>query len=148
IAYLQGPGGRGVLVQPMAPPGVACVVEMSQDSAFGPVVGFGLAGVSTDLLGDWAWRAVPLTDRDAHQLVRAPLAAPLLFGHRGAEPVAAAKLEELIIRAGLLADEVPQVHSLSLNPVLATGTGLTVLHAGLRLAPPSPRPDAGPRRLV
>jgi acyl-CoA synthetase (NDP forming)/RimJ/RimL family protein N-acetyltransferase len=147
IAHLQGPGGRGVLVQPMAPPGVACVVEVTQDSAFGAVVGFGLAGVATDLLGDWAWRAAPLTDRDAHELVRAPLAAPLLFGHRGAQPADAARLEDLVLRAGALADEIPQIHGLSLNPVLATATGLTVLHASIRLAPPAPRPDAGARRL-
>ena len=30
--------------------------EVVEDPAFGPVVGFGLGGVATDLLGDRAWR--------------------------------------------------------------------------------------------
>jgi acyl-CoA synthetase (NDP forming) len=139
--------GAGVLVQPMAPPGVATVIEVAQDSAFGPVVGFGLGGVATDLLGDRAWRSVPLTDIDAHALVRAPLAAPMLFGYRGATPVDVDALEELLLRVGLLADEVPEVRQLELNPVLATERGLTVLDATIRVAPPAPRPDMGPRRL-
>ena len=57
-------------MQPMVPPGVACVVELVEDPAFGPVVGFGLGGVATELLGDRAWRAVPLTDRDADRAGR------------------------------------------------------------------------------
>jgi acyl-CoA synthetase (NDP forming) len=147
IAARPGFTGAGVLVQPMAPPGVGCVVEVVQDSAFGPVVGFGLAGLATELLGDRAWRAVPLTDLDARALVRAPLAAPMLFGHRGATPVDVAALEELLLRLGALADELPELHGLELNPVLASERGLTVLHAEVRVAPPGPRPDAGPRRL-
>jgi len=147
IASRPGYSGGGVLVQPMAPPGVACVVEVVQDSAFGPVVGFGLGGVATDLLGDRAWRAVPLTDADAHALVRAPLASPLLFGHRGATPADVAALEELLLRIGLLADEIPELRELELNPVMAGDKGLAVLHATVRVAPPSRRPDAGPRRL-
>jgi acyl-CoA synthetase (NDP forming) len=123
------------------------VIEVVQDSAFGPVVGFGLGGVATELLGDRAWRAVPLTDVDAAALVRAPLAAPMLFGHRGAAPVDVGALEELLLRVGLLADELPALHELELNPVLAREDGLTVLHAAIRVAPPAPRPDAGPRRL-
>jgi acyl-CoA synthetase (NDP forming) len=126
---------------------VGCVIEVVQDSAFGPVVGFGLGGVATELLGDRAWRAAPLTDLDAHALVRAPLAAPMLFGHRGAIGVDAVALEDLLVRVGLLADELPELHSLELNPVLVAPKGLTVLHAAVRLAPPAPRYDTGPRRL-
>ncbi len=147
IENVPGYSGGGVLVQPMAPPGVACVVEVAQDSAFGPVVGFGLGGVATDLLGDRAWRAVPLTDADAHAIVRAPLASPLLFGHRGATPVDTDALEELLLRVGLLADEIPELRDLQLNPVIAGDKGLSVLHAVAKVAPPVRRADAGPRRL-
>ncbi len=111
------------------------------------MVGFGLGGVATDLLGDRAWRSVPLTDADAHALVRAPLAAPMLFGHRGATPVDAGALEDLLLRVGLLADEIPELRELELHPVMVGDVGLTVLHATVRVAPPTPRHDAGPRRL-
>ncbi|MBQ0897717.1 GNAT family N-acetyltransferase [Micromonospora sp. U56] len=139
--------GPDVLVQPMVPPGVACVVELMEDPAFGPVVGFGLGGVATELLGDRAWRAVQLTDRDAAELVDEPRAAPLLRGHRGAAPVDRAALVDLLLRVGRLADEQPRVRSLTLNPVLARPDGISVLHASVRIGSAGARPDTGPRRL-
>ena len=139
--------GADVLIQPMVPPGVACAVEMVEDPAFGPVVGFGLGGVATELLGDRGWRAAPLTDRDARALVDEPRAAPLLRGYRGAAPVDRAALADLLLRVGRLVDEQPRIRALSLNPVLARPDGLSVLHAQLRIAGPTVRPDTGPRRI-
>ncbi|MFE7872945.1 GNAT family N-acetyltransferase [Micromonospora humida] len=139
--------GAQVLVQPMVPPGVACVVELREDPAFGPVVGFGLGGVATELLGDRAWRAVPLTDRDAAELVDEPRASPLLRGHRGAAPVDRAALADLLLRVGRLADEQPRVRALTLNPVLARPDGISVLHAAVGVGTAGARPDTGPRRL-
>ncbi|MEV4772435.1 bifunctional acetate--CoA ligase family protein/GNAT family N-acetyltransferase [Micromonospora humida] len=139
--------GAQVLVQPMVPPGVACVVELREDPAFGPVVGFGLGGVATELLGDRAWRAVPLTDRDAAELVDEPRASPLLRGHRGAAPVDRAALADLLLRVGRLADEQPRVRALTLNPVLARPDGIAVLHAAVGVGTAGARPDTGPRRL-
>ncbi|MER7281425.1 GNAT family N-acetyltransferase [Dactylosporangium sp. NPDC000244] len=148
-AELERLFGRGVevVVQPMVAPGVACVVEVVDDPSFGPVVGFGLGGEAADLLGDRAWRPVPLTDRDAAALVRAPRAAPLLTGYRGADPVDLDALADLLVRVGRLVDEQPALSSLTLNPVLARPSGLAVLHASAEFAPHQPRPDSGPRRL-
>jgi acyl-CoA synthetase (NDP forming) len=148
IATASGDPNPSVLVQRMARGGVVCVVEILQDPAFGPVVGFGLGGVATELIGDRAFRAAPLTDRDAHDLLREPLAAPMLFGYRGAKSVDAEACEDLLLRVGALADELPGLAGLTLNPVLAAPEGITVLHANVRIERPSgPRPDAGARRL-
>ncbi|BCJ54872.1 GNAT family N-acetyltransferase [Actinoplanes sp. NBRC 14428] len=99
--------GPHVLVQSMVAPGVACTVEVVEDPAFGPVVGFGLGGVASELLGDLAWRAAPLTDRAAAALVDEPRAAPLLHGYRGSAPVDRDALIDLLLRVGRLADEHP-----------------------------------------
>jgi acyl-CoA synthetase (NDP forming)/GNAT superfamily N-acetyltransferase len=146
-AELAGPFGARVLVQPMVAPGVACVVEMVDDPAFGPVIGFGLGGVASELLGDRAWRPAPLTDRDAAALVAEPRAAPLLRGYRGAEPVDLAALADLLLRVGQLADDRPEVRRVELNPVLARPDGLSVLHATVQIGPAGRRPDTGPRTL-
>ncbi|HEX6499604.1 MAG TPA: GNAT family N-acetyltransferase [Micromonosporaceae bacterium] len=139
--------GTEVIVQPMAAPGVSCAVEVVEDPAFGPVVGFGLGGVTGELIGDRAWRAAPLTDRDAEGLVREPRGAALLFGYRGAAPVDERALTDLLLRVGRLADEHPEVRRLVLDPVLARADGYSVLHAQAVLGGPSARPDTGPRRL-
>lgn len=139
--------GPLVLVQPMAPPGVACVVSVVDDPSFGPVVGFGVGGVATDLLGDRAWRVAPLSSVDAAALVRAPRASGLLQGYRGAPPADLAALEDLLLRIGLLADENPGVKRLTLDSVLAHTSGLSVVHATVIYGDADPRPDTGPRRL-
>ncbi|GAA0551189.1 bifunctional GNAT family N-acetyltransferase/acetate--CoA ligase family protein [Paractinoplanes ferrugineus] len=139
--------GPDVLVQTMVAPGVACTVEVVEDPAFGPVVGFGLGGVASELLGDLAWRAAPLTDRAAEALVDEPRAAPLLHGYRGSAPVDRGALIDLLLRVGRLADDHPRLRSLMLNPVLARPDGISVLHAATEIGTPSRRPDTGPRRL-
>jgi len=140
--------GPEVLVQPMVTHGVSCVVDVVDDPSFGPVVGFGVGGIATDLLGDRAWRVAPLTDVDAAALVRAPRAAALLTGYRGAPPADLSALEDLLVRVGRLADENPGVKRLTLSPVLAHSEGLTVVHASVVYGDPAPRPDTGPRRLL
>jgi acyl-CoA synthetase (NDP forming)/GNAT superfamily N-acetyltransferase len=140
--------GPDVLVQTMVPAGVACTIEVVEDPAFGPVVGFGLGGVASELLGDLAWRAAPLSDRAAAALVDEPRAAPLLHGYRGSEPVHRAALIDLLLRVGRLADEHPRIRSLALNPVLARPDGYSVLHASVELGGVATRRDTGPRRLA
>jgi acyl-CoA synthetase (NDP forming)/GNAT superfamily N-acetyltransferase len=140
--------GPDVLVQTMVAAGVACTIEVVEDPAFGPVVGFGLGGVASELLGDLAWRAAPLTDRAAEALVDEPRAAPLLHGYRGSAPVNRAALVDLLLRVGRLADEHPRLRALELNPVLARPDGYSILHAATEIGDPLPRPDSGPRRLT
>jgi acyl-CoA synthetase (NDP forming) len=147
-AELLAAFGPDVLVQSMVPPGVACTVEVVEDPAFGPVVGFGLGGVASELLGDLAWRAAPLTDRAAAALVDEPRAAPLLHGYRGSQPVDRDALIDLLLRVGRLADDHPRLRSLSLNPVLARPDGYSVLHFAAEIGASAERLDSGPRRLL
>jgi acyl-CoA synthetase (NDP forming)/RimJ/RimL family protein N-acetyltransferase len=134
-------------VQAMVPPGVATVIRTADDPSFGALVSFGVGGVATELLGDHGFRVLPLTDLDAAELVRSVRAAPLLFGYRGSEPVDVGALEALLLRATRLADDLPEVAELELNPVVVAESGVSVLRATARIAPPAARLDAGPRRL-
>jgi acyl-CoA synthetase (NDP forming) len=153
-AFAAIPSGDPVIVQEMAAPGVATVVGVVDDPSFGALVSFGLGGVATDLLGDRAYRTLPMTDRDAAELVRAPRAWPLLDGYQGSEPVDVAALEDLLLRVARLADDLPEVLQLSLEPVLVNppdpwhgGRSLVVAGAAARVGPPTARVDPGPRRM-
>jgi acyl-CoA synthetase (NDP forming) len=153
-AFAAIPAGDPMIVQEMAAPGVATVVEILDDPSFGALVSFGLGGVATDLLGDRAYRTLPLTDLDAAELVRAPRAWPLLDGYRGAEPADVAALEELLLRVARLADDLPEVLSLTLDPVLVGpphpwhgGRSLVVAGGTGRVGRPTARVDPGPRRM-
>ena len=136
-------GGRmgGAIVQPMATPGTETIVGVVQDPSFGPLVMFGLGGVATELLGDRAFRILPLTDVDAADLVRSIRGAPLLLGYRGAPPADVPALEALLLRVGRLADDVPELAELDLNPVIVSTEGALAVDVKLRLTPPPPRPE-------
>ena len=140
-------GQDTVYVQRMAPKGMSCVLEVTDDPSFGSLLSFGLSGVATELLGDRAFRAVPLSDVDAAALVMAPRAAPLLTGYRGSEPVRLAALEDLLLRLGRMAEDLPELRALSLDPVLASAEGAFVTGTRVVLGPPPTRADSGPRRL-
>ncbi|MET9652288.1 MULTISPECIES: GNAT family N-acetyltransferase [unclassified Streptomyces] len=135
------------VVQAMVPRGVDTVVRSAIDPAVGAVLSFGLAGAPSELLGDTSHRLVPATDRDAAELVRSIRTAPLLFGWRGSAPVDTPALEELLLRVSRLVDDHPEVVAIALEPVVVAPHGLSVLGATVRLAPPPPRTDLGPRRL-
>jgi acyl-CoA synthetase (NDP forming)/GNAT superfamily N-acetyltransferase len=141
-------GESQVYVQRMAPKGVSCVLEIVEDPSFGSLLSFGLSGMATQLLGDRAFRVVPVSDQDAAALVRAPRAAPLLAGYRGTEPVDLAALENLVLRVGRIAEDLPEVRSLSLDPVLSSPEGAFVTGARIVVGPPPTRRErGGPRRL-
>jgi acyl-CoA synthetase (NDP forming)/GNAT superfamily N-acetyltransferase len=153
-AFTAIPSGDPVIVQEMAAPGVATVVEVVDDPSFGALVSFGVGGVATDLLGDRAYRTLPLTDLDAAELVRAPRAWPLLNGYRGSEPVDVAALENLLLRVARLADDLPEVLRLRLEPVIVGpadpwhgGRSLVVAGGTCTVGPPTARVDPGPRRM-
>jgi acyl-CoA synthetase (NDP forming) len=148
-AHLAGAdAAAGLVVQAMAPVGVACVVRTTEDPLFGPVVEFGVGGPPTELLGDVARRIPPLREGDVADLVRSVRAAPLLFGHRGAEPVDTDALEDVLARVSVLADDLPEVAELELNPVVVSARGAAVLSSRIRLAPPVGRTDSDRRQLT
>lgn len=125
----------GALVQPMAELGIETIVGITRDPSFGPLVLFGMGGVTAELIRDTALRIVPITDVDAHELVRSLRTSPLLFGYRNTPEVDVAALEELILRVGLLAQHVPEIAELDCNPVAVTPGGALVVDARIRVAP-------------
>ncbi len=128
----------GVAVQPMAGQGIELLAGVVQDDVFGPLVVFGLGGVAADVLADRGARLTPLTDLDAAQLVRSIRTAPLLFGYRGTPPADVRGIEEALVRLSRLADDLPQIAEVDLNPLIAGDGWLAVADARVRVVPHDP----------
>jgi acyl-CoA synthetase (NDP forming) len=148
IAEALGVDCPPVVVQPMARPGVELVAGIVHDRLFGSLVMLGLGGVHTDLLGDRTFRLLPLTDLDAGRMWRSLRGAPLLTGYRGSVPTDTEALEQLLLRLGRLAEEVPEVAELDLNPILAGHDGVVAVDVKLRLAQAEGEPDPYVRSLL
>ena len=125
--------GLPVLVQRYLEGGTELLAGVVQDPVFGPLVAFGPGGVFAELIGDATFRLAPLTDVDAEELVTGGKAGRLVAGFRGAPAADAAALEDMLHRLGRLAEEVPEVGELDLNPVLAGPDGCLAVDARVRL---------------
>jgi acetyl coenzyme A synthetase (ADP forming)-like protein len=127
----------GVLIQPMLTGGVETMIGVAADRLFGPLIGFGLGGVRVELLGDVRFRIAPLTDVDADELVREIRGFPLLQGYRGQPAVDVEALRDVLLRVSRLADDVPEIVELDLNPVIAlpAGHGCRIVDARIKVGP-------------
>jgi acyl-CoA synthetase (NDP forming)/GNAT superfamily N-acetyltransferase len=119
----------GVLVEPMIGGGIETLVGVVQEPVFGPVVVFGLGGIATGVLADHAARLAPLTGADAEDLIRAIRAAPALLEQ--ASDTGA--LRDTLLRVSRLADDLPQVAELDLNPVIVRADGVIAVDARIRV---------------
>jgi acyl-CoA synthetase (NDP forming)/GNAT superfamily N-acetyltransferase len=135
LAARLGDRMTGVTVQPMGTPGLELLAGMVEDDVFGPLVVFGLGGTATDVLADRGARLTPLTDLDAAELVRSLRTAPLLMGYRGKPAVDVAAVEGVLVRLSQLADDLPDVAELDLNPLIARPDGVSVVDARVRVQP-------------
>lgn len=141
--------GERYAAQAGAPPGFPLAIGALEDTLFGPVVSFAMAGPPSDLLGEVSYRIPPLTETDAADLVGEVLAAALSAGYRAAEPVDVGCVEELVLRLAQLKDELPQVQLLNLDLVLADAEGAEVRRATGRVVPvQDARSDQFARRLA
>ncbi|MSQ61601.1 MAG: acetyl-CoA synthetase [Dehalococcoidia bacterium] len=119
----------GVAVQGMAPPGTEVILGMTRDPQFGPVLMFGLGGIFVEVLEDVVFRLVPLTPRDARQMVREIKGHRVLEGVRGQPPADIAALEAMLLALSAFLEAHPEVAELDLNPVLAYPDGAIAVDA-------------------
>jgi acyl-CoA synthetase (NDP forming) len=137
---------ESVSIQPMIVGAVETAIGITRDSTFGSLVGFGLGGVDIEALQDMHFRVTPMDDRDVAELLTESRASRLLSAHRGRPAGDLAALAELLTRVSRLAEDVPEVIELDLNPVLVlpAGRGCHVVDVRIRVGPSAqPTPQAG-----
>lgn len=128
---------EGVLVQPMLEGMAEVMIGMVHDPVFGPLLTFGLGGVHVEILRDVAFGVAPLTDVDAARIVRAVRGYRLLEGYRGHPPADVSALEATLLRISRLAEAVPEISEMDLNPIFALRPrqGYQVADARIRVEP-------------
>jgi acetyl coenzyme A synthetase (ADP forming)-like protein len=139
------PDATGVVVQSFVSEGHEVLIGSTEDPNFGSLVGFGLGGVTVELLGDVAFRIHPLTDVDAAEMVRAIRGFPMLEGYRNMPVGDVAAVEEALLRVSAMLTVLPEISEMDLNPVkvLGPGDGVVVVDARMRVEPldPDERPE-------
>jgi acyl-CoA synthetase (NDP forming)/GNAT superfamily N-acetyltransferase len=128
----------GVTVQPMITGGVEVKVSVLEEQVFGPLILFGLADATAEVLADRAARLAPLTGSDADDLIRSVRGAPLLLGPPDAPAAGLAALKDMLLRVSQMADDLPQITELDLSPVIVRHDAALAADARIRIQPAEP----------
>ena len=129
-----------MIVQPFLAGGSSCSPAPLQDPVFGPLVAFGPGGALAELIGQAASDLPRSTVLDAEELVRDGKAGRLVAGFRGAAPADPVALVDLLLRLGRLAEDLPEVAELDLNPILAGPTAASWSTPACASPPPTRSP--------
>ncbi|MGE6919802.1 acetate--CoA ligase family protein [Achromobacter kerstersii] len=130
----------GVLVAPMAPKGVECIVGVHGDPVFGPVVMFGLGGVFVEVLKDVSFRLAPFDRTQAMAMIREIKGYALLQGARGTPPCDIGALADALAALSQFAHaHRDDFSSIEINPLLALPDGQGALALDAVLIPNAAR---------
>ncbi len=129
-----GARSAGVLVSAMAAPGLEIIVGVTRDLQFGHAVMFGIGGTLVEVFRDVAFRIVPLSEKDASEMIGETRGAKLLEGVRGRKPADVAALRRLLVQVSGLVTRHPEIDEMDLNPVIVHEKGLTVVDSRIVLS--------------
>ncbi|MCA8909388.1 MAG: GNAT family N-acetyltransferase, partial [Rhodospirillaceae bacterium] len=104
------------------------------DPIFGPVIQFGHGGAESDLIADWAIALPPLNMALAAELIGRTRVARLLGGFHGREPAYVADVQLTLVKLAYLMADIPAVHRVEINPLLADGRGVLAISASMTVA--------------
>jgi acyl-CoA synthetase (NDP forming)/GNAT superfamily N-acetyltransferase len=135
-------GPAQLSVQAVARAGTDVAVRMVVDPTFGPLLSAALVAGTDGAPGRRVSRAVPLDGLDADDLVTAMLDQEPSWDAARREALA-----EVLLRISVLAEEVPELTRLSVQPLIVGPEGAAAAGVRVRLAPWEPHPELALRRL-
>jgi succinyl-CoA synthetase beta subunit len=114
-------GAVAVLVAPMVQGNRELIAGLVRDPQFGPSVMLGVGGILAEAVADVAFRLVPLSRLDAHELIDDLATQALLGPFRGEPAVDRDALADVLCGLSTLAEARPDVVSVDLNPLIVSG---------------------------
>ena len=110
----------------MAPEGHEAIIGLAEDPTFGKIIMFGLGGIFVEILKDVAIRKIPITVLDARDMIEEIKGFKILKGARGKEPVNLNLLQETLMKASRLGQEIEEIKEMDLNPVFVNSKNTLV----------------------
>ena len=117
---------EGMLVQEMVAGQREIVVGLSRDPQFGPCVMLGIGGVFTEIIKDTVFRAAPIDEIEAMDMIGELKSRAMLDAFRGQQPADLAAICRTLIAVGRIGLEMPAVAEIDINPLIITPEGVVV----------------------
>lgn len=120
----------GVLVQQMATKGVEVIVGVNNDPQFGPSILCGLGGVFVEVFKDTSLCPVPVSKKEAINMINELKSSKLLKGYRGNPKLDIDALADVIVNISNFAkDNKNTLKELDINPIFIYEKGLNAVDA-------------------
>ncbi len=127
-----GEAAAELLVQEQFESGQEMIVGVNHDPLLGPLVLVGLGGKLVEVLGDVAVGIAPLTDDDIDDMLQSLKSYRLLTGYRGAPALDVDALRQVLHRVSALAEDLPEIAEMDLNPVFVLEKGAVAADVRVR----------------
>src|SRR5919199_1546506 len=126
---------KGVLIEKMVAPGITeLIIGLQNDAQFGPIIMLGLGGIYTEIFRDVSFRVLPITKKDAEQMIENLKGKQILKGFRGSEPVNIDVISDALVKIGKLGiDMASYYESIDFNPVIVYHNDYRVVDAKIIL---------------
>jgi acetyltransferase len=136
----------GVTVQTQeTKPDLELLLGSQRDPDFGPLILFGLGGVFTEVLKDWAVDVPPLNLLLAKRLIQKTRAYQIIQGYRHIPPGNLDLMAEILVRMSQLVTDFPEIVELDINPLILSGDKVVAVDASLVIEPSTVK---APRHLI
>lgn len=120
---------NGVVVQEMVPPSTEVIIGVTKDPQFGHVIMFGLGGIFVELFKDVSFRVIPISKRDAEEMITEIKGYALLKGYRGRPPADINSLINALLTVSQMIEENHEINEMDLNPILVYENGIKIVDA-------------------
>ncbi|MBT3200078.1 MAG: CoA-binding protein [Phycisphaerales bacterium] len=125
---------HGVLLQEMCKDGMEVILGMHRDPNFGPMLMFGMGGVTVEVLKDVSFCLAPVTSQEAYDMLARTKAYQLLEGVRGREGVDIGAIAEGIQRLSQLVTAFPDIQEMDINPFVVGPEGTIPVAVDARIS--------------
>lgn len=132
-AYLPTARIAGILVSPMAEPGLEVIIGTKVDDQFGPVILFGIGGIMVEVLKDVAFRVLPISKKATREMIDEIQSTALLNGFRGTPRRDKKSIGRLLLTVSELMEAYPEIQEMDLNPVISHPRGVGIVDARILL---------------
>jgi acetyl-CoA synthetase (ADP-forming) len=94
---------------------------------------FAIGGIFVELLKDFSLRLIPLSGKEAKEMIGELKAYRLLEGYRQYKPVDKDSLVDILLKVSALAHQNPSIKEIDLNPIFAYPEGAIAVDARIIL---------------
>jgi acyl-CoA synthetase (NDP forming) len=124
---------EGFLLCEQAPPGLECIIGIVKDTQFGHAVMFGLGGIFVEVIKDIAFRVLPITRKDAEELVKETKSYKLLSGIRGQKARDIGAVVDCLMKTAAVVEDNRAIAEIDINPIVIFEKGAMILDARILL---------------